>query len=193
MKFGYARVSTQDQKLDLQIDELLKNGVSEKNIFTEKVTGTKKDRPDLQEMIKRLREGDTVVVWKLDRIGRSTKHLVDLMNYFNEHNINFISIKDNIDTSTAMGKFIFTIFAGLAEFERDMTSERTKAGLESARARGRKGGRPPKNPKSIERALQLYDSKNWAISEIEKMTGISKATLYRYIRKREKEDSIENI
>ncbi|NLK24921.1 MAG: recombinase family protein [Clostridiales bacterium] len=185
MKFGYARVSTKDQNLDLQVDELLKNGVRKENIFKEKITGTKKERPELQELLKRLREGDTVVVWKLDRIGRSTKHLVDLMNYFKEHNINFISLKDNIDTSTAMGKFIFTVFAGLAEFERDMTSERTKAGLESARARGRTGGRPPKNPKAIERALQLYDSKDWAISEIEKMTNVSKPTLYRYLKKRD--------
>lgn len=184
MKFGYARVSTQDQNLDLQIDELLKVGVEEENIFKEKITGTKKDRPEFQELLKRLREGDAIVVWKLDRIGRSTKHLVDLMNYFNEHNINFISIKENIDTSTAMGKFIFTIFAALAEFERDMISERTKAGLSSARSRGRKGGRPAKNQKSIDRALQLYDSKSWAISEIEKMTNVSKATLYRYLRDR---------
>ncbi len=111
---------------------------TKKNIYSEKVTGTKKDRPAFNEMLKYLHEGDTVVVYKLDRIGRSTKHLVDLINDFQEKGINFVSINENIDTTTAMGKLVFTIFSGLAQFERDIISERTKSGLDAARARGRK-------------------------------------------------------
>jgi len=182
MIFGYARVSTQDQNLDLQIDALKQYGVDQ--IFQEKMTGTKRERPQLDEMLKYLRKGDTVVVWKLDRIGRSTKHLVDLINEFGEKGINFVSLKDGIDTSTATGKLVFTIFAGLAEFERDMISERTKAGLESAIARGRKGGRPRKDEDKVNLALKMYDSKQYSITEITKATGVSKTTLYRYIKKR---------
>ena len=182
MIFGYARVSTQDQNLDLQIDALKQYGVDQ--IFQEKMTGTKRERPQLDEMLKYLRKGDTVVVWKLDRIGRSTKHLVDLINEFGEKGINFVSLKDGIDTSTATGKLVFTIFAGLAEFERDMISERTKAGLESARARGRNGGRPRKDEDKVKLALKMYDSKQYSITEITKATGVSKTTLYRYIKER---------
>ncbi len=182
MIFGYARVSTHDQNLDLQIDALKQYGVDQ--IFQEKMTGTRRERPQLDEMLKYLRKGDTVVVWKLDRIGRSTKHLVDLINEFGEKGINFVSLKDGIDTSTATGKLVFTIFAGLAEFERDMISERTKAGLESARARGRNGGRPRKDEDKVKLALKMYDSKQYSITEITKATGVSKTTLYRYIKKR---------
>jgi DNA invertase Pin-like site-specific DNA recombinase len=182
MIFGYARVSTQDQNLDLQIDALKQYSVDQ--IFQEKMTGTKRERPQLDEMLKYLRKGDTVVVWKLDRIGRSTKHLVDLVNEFGEKGINFVSLKDGIDTSTAKGKLVFTIFAALAEFERDMISERTKAGLESARARGRNGGRPRKDEDKVKLALKMYDSKQYSITEIIKATGVSKTTLYRYIKKR---------
>jgi DNA invertase Pin-like site-specific DNA recombinase len=123
-------------------------------------------------MLKYLRKGDTV------RIGRSTKHLVYLINEFGEKEINFVSFKDGIDTSTATRKLVFTIFAGLAEFERDMISERTKAGLESARARGRK------DEDKVNLALKMYDSKQYSITEITKATGVSKTTLYRYIEKR---------
>ena len=182
MKFGYARVSTQDQNLDLQLDELNKYGVDK--TYHEKMTGTKKDRPELEELYKVLREGDTVVVWKLDRIGRSMKHLIELIDDFKNKGIGFVSLKENIDTTTATGKLIFRIFASLAEFERDMISERTKAGLESARARGRKGGRPKKGNGKVQLALKMYDSKEYSISQIEEATGISKATLYRRIKER---------
>jgi DNA invertase Pin-like site-specific DNA recombinase len=182
MIFGYARVSTQDQNLDLQIDALKKYGAE--RIFEEKMSGTKKDRPQLEEMLKYLRPGDTVVVWKLDRIGRSFKHLVDLINYFGDNGIHFVSLKESIDTSTATGKLVFTIFAGLAEFERDMIVERTKAGLESARARGRKGGRPSTDSDKIKLALKMYDSKQYSIPEITQATGVSKTTLYRYVKAR---------
>ena len=178
MLFGYARVSTEDQSLDLQVDALKQFGVEK--IFEEKVSGTKKDRPQLNEMLKYLRASDTVVVWKLDRIGRSSKHLVELMNHFQDQGINFVSLKDSIDTSTATGKLVFTIFAGLAEFERDMIAERTKAGLAAARARGRKGGRPRKLQEKVNLALKMYDSRQYALTEIASATGVSKTTLYRY-------------
>ena len=180
MIFGYARVSTQDQNLDMQIDELKKQGCE--RIYKEKITGTKKDRPELEEMLKTLRAGDTVIVYKLDRISRSTKHLIELSDFFNENNVEFISIQDKIDTSTPMGRFFFRMMSSIAELERDIISERTKGGLASARARGRKGGRPKVDEKKVQLAKKMYDSKEYSISEIVKATGISQATLYRYIK-----------
>jgi len=186
MLFGYARVSTQEQKLDLQIDALLKYGVSEKNIFHEKITGTKKERPEFNELLKRLRIDDTLVVWKLDRVGRSTKHLVELITDFNQRGINFVSLNENIDTTTAVGKLIFSIFSALAQFERDIISERTIAGLQSARARGRKGGRPKLPDNKIKVALKMYESKDYPISQIIDTVGISKTTLYKYLNSENK-------
>lgn len=183
MRFGYARVSTQDQNLQMQIDELKKAGVEEQHIYKEKITGTRKDRPQLEELLKVLREGDTLIVWKLDRIGRSMKNLIELIEEFNEREVNFVSLHENIDTTSATGKLVFRIFASLAEFERDMISERTKAGLESARARGKKGGRPSKKNEKVELALKMYKSKEYSISQITEATGLSKTTLYRYIEK----------
>lgn len=177
MIIGYARVSTQDQNLQLQIDALGKAGCFE--IFEEKVSGTKKDRPALNEMLKMLRAGDRVVVYKLDRISRSTKHLIELAELFEEKQVEFVSIQDNIDTSTAMGRFFFRIMASVAELERDITIERTKAGLEAARVRGRKGGRPKVIKKKLEMAIKMYNSKQYSISEIVNAAGISQATLYR--------------
>lgn len=185
MIFGYARVSTQDQNLDLQIDELIKYGVDKEKIYCEKITGTKKERPELDELLKRLSKGDTVVVWKLDRIGRSMKHLIELIDGFKNKGVQFVSLKENINTTSATGKLIFNLFASLAEFERDMISERTKAGLQSARARGRKGGRPKKGNGKVELALKMYDSKEYSISEIVEATGLSKPTLYRRINERD--------
>jgi DNA invertase Pin-like site-specific DNA recombinase len=185
MIFGYARVSTQDQNLDAQIDALEKFGCDE--IFQEKMTGTRKDRPKLEELLKVLRKGDKVVVYKLDRISRSTKHLIELSELFEEKGVDFVSIQDNIDTSTAIGRFFFRTMASIAELERDIISERTQAGLQAARARGRKGGRPKKDNKKIELALKMYDSKQYSIPEITEATGVSKTTLYRYIEKRNKQ------
>lgn len=186
MIFGYARVSTQDQNLDLQIDELIKYGVDKEKIYCEKITGTKKDRPQLEELLKRLSKGDTVVVWKLDRIGRSFKHLIELIEDFKTKGVQFVSLKENIDTTTPTGELIFHIFASLAKFERDMISERTKAGLVAARARGRNGGRPTAKKEKVELALKMYDSKDYSIEQILEATGISKATLYRRINERDK-------
>lgn len=186
MIVGYARVSTQEQNLQLQLDALEKAGCIE--IFEEKMTGTKRDRPALNEMLRMLREGDRVIVYKLDRISRSTKHLIELAELFEEKGVEFVSIRDNIDTSTATGKFFFRMMASIAELERDIISERTKAGLESARARGRKGGRPKAPKKALQTALKMYHSKDYSISEIVKATGISQATLYRALKQQESKE-----
>jgi len=179
MIIGYARVSTQDQNLQMQLDALQNAGCFE--IFEEKVSGTKKDRPALNEMLKMLREGDKVVVYKLDRISRSTKHLIELADFFDSKGVEFVSIQDNIDTSTPMGRFFFRVIASIAELERDILSERTKGGLASARARGRSGGRPKVDSKKLQLALKMYRSKQHSISEIVSATGISQSTLYRNI------------
>lgn len=177
MIFGYARVSTQDQNLEMQLDAL--NNYGCERFFQEKMTGTRKERPQLDEMIKQLRQGDKVVVFKLDRIGRSTKHIIELSETFEKMDVELVSIKDQLDTSTAMGRFFFRFMASLAELERDIISERTKAGLSSARARGRKGGRPRVSEKKLKLAIKMYNSKHYSISEIVAATGISQATLYR--------------
>lgn len=182
MIVGYARVSTQEQDLQMQLDELGKMGCFQ--IFQEKISGTKKDRPELQKMLDMLRPGDRVVVYKLDRISRSTKHLIELAEHFEQNGIEFISVMDKIDTSTPTGRFFFRMMASIAELERDITSERTKSGLAAARARGRKGGRPTTDAKKIKTALKMYDSKQYSISEITKTVGISAPTLYRHLEKR---------
>src|SRR5699024_6008756 len=153
-------------------------------IFQEKVTGAKRERPQLTEMEKILRAGDSVVVYKLDRISRSTKHLIELSETFESLEVNFISLKDNVDTSSSMGKFFFRVMASLAELERDIIIERTRSGLEAARSRGKKGGRPSKDVTSINLALKMYDSKEYSIPQILSASKLSKTTLYRYINKR---------
>ncbi|WP_129727893.1 recombinase family protein [Ectobacillus funiculus] len=182
MIFGYARVSTQDQNLEMQLDTFSKYGVDE--VFQEKMSGTKKDRPQLAKMIDKLRKGDKVVIYKLDRISRSTKHLIELSELFEEKEVDFVSIQDQIDTSTPMGRFFFRTMASIAELERDIIRERTKAGLESARARGRVGGRPKADKKDVEKALKLYDSQTMTVDEIAEMTRVSRATIYRAVKER---------
>jgi DNA invertase Pin-like site-specific DNA recombinase len=183
MKIGYARVSTQDQKLELQLDELRSYGCE--MIFREKISGKSKDRSQLIKMVDQLRKGDVVVVWKLDRLGRSLKDLIDLVSTFREKGVEFVSLKDGIDTGTATGRFTFNIFASLAEFEREINKERTKAGLEAARARGRKGGRPAGlSNEALAKATSakiLFDSGEKTVKEIADGLGISRASCYRYI------------
>ncbi len=180
MIFGYARVSTEDQNLNRQLDQL-KDAGAEK-IYKEKITGTKKDRPELSKLLEYARDGDTIIITDLTRISRSTKDLISLVEELGNRGINIKSLKESwLDTTTAQGKLMFTIMAGLSQFERDLISERTKEGLKSARARGRSGGRPRKSDKDIQKALKLYNSKDYTIKEITEMTNISKATLYRYI------------
>lgn len=180
MKFGYARVSTQDQNLDMQLDALKGFGCDQ--IFQEKITTRKTERPQLEEMIKILRPGDTVVIFKLDRISRSTKHLIELSELFENKGVQFVSLQDSIDTSTPMGRFFFRVMASIAELERDIVSERTRAGLSAARARGRKGGRPKADEKQVKLAVKMYKSKDYSIKEIVEATGVSQATLYRNLK-----------
>jgi DNA invertase Pin-like site-specific DNA recombinase len=186
MKIGYARVSTRDQHLELQIDALEKDGC--KRIYTEVMSGTKSERPKLQELLGNLRPGDVVVVWKLDRLGRSLKHLVELINQFIQQDVGLRSLNDHIDTTTPQGRLIFNIFASLAEFERDLIQERTNAGLAAARARGRLGGKPKglsKEAESIACAAEtLYKEGKLSVNQIIKQLGIAKATFYNYLRRR---------
>jgi DNA invertase Pin-like site-specific DNA recombinase len=184
LKIGYARVSTSDQSLDLQLDALEKAGCVK--IFKEKQSGIKDDRPQLLELLDYARVGDVLVVYKLDRLGRSTKRLIELSEELEKREIELVSIRDSIDTTTAVGKAMFKMLAVLAEMERYLISERTRAGLESARARGRVGGRPKKDNRQVEKALKLYDTEQYTVKEIEEMTSVSKATLYRSIKNREK-------
>lgn len=182
MKLGYARVSTQDQNLDRQIDQL--KAVGCERIFTEKITGTKSDRQELNKLLEQLRPGDTIIICELTRLSRSTKDLFQLVDKIEKAGANIKSLKESwLDTTTPQGKLMFTIFAGISQFERDLISQRTKEGLDSARARGRKGGRPQKISQKVELALKMYQSKQYSISEIVEATGISKSSLYRYIDK----------
>jgi DNA invertase Pin-like site-specific DNA recombinase len=180
MLIGYARVSTQDQTLNLQKDALEKIGC--KKIFTDTASGAKAEREGLDEALEYVREGDTLVVWRLDRLGRSLKHLIETITELNNRKIGFKSIQENIDTTTSGGKLVFHIFGALAEFERDIIRERTQAGLIAARARGRKGGRPKAlTPKKAQMVHDLYRNKENSIDEICKTLNISRTTLYRYI------------
>jgi len=187
MLVGYARVSTQDQTLALQQDALHQAGCD--RIFTDAASGAKTDRPGLDEAIAYARSGDTLVVWRLDRLGRSLPHLIETVRGLEQRDIGFKSLTEQIDTTTSGGKLIFHVFAALAEFERDVIRERTQAGLAAARARGRRGGRPKaaalNDAKKVALAQRLYDDKTHSIDEICKTLRISRATLYRYIIRRE--------
>ena len=183
MLIGYARVSTNEQNLDLQRDALLKAGVSAKNLYTDTVTGVKAERPGLTQALSHLRDGDTFIVWRLDRLGRSLKHLIETVTELKSQGVAFKSLTVNIDTSTATGTLVFQIFGALAEFERNLITERTVAGLDAARARGRKGGRPPRKPSSrrVTYAKHLYRDQKLPIAEILTMLNVSKSTLYRWL------------
>lgn len=180
MLIGYARVSTDDQNLDLQRDALEKANCEQ--IFTDQVSGTKARRPGLEQALSHLRSGDTLVVWRLDRLGRSLRHLIDTVTDLQERGIGFKSLQESIDTTTSGGKLVFHIFGALAEFEREIIRERTQAGLQAARARGKTGGRPKALSKSkAEMARQLYQDKAHSINEICQTLGISRMTFYRYV------------
>ncbi len=180
MLIGYARVSTSDQTLNLQKDAL--NNIGCSKIFTDVISGSTTERQGLVEALSYVREGDTLVVWRLDRLGRSLKHLIEAITALNNRKIGFKSIQENIDTTTSGGKLIFHIFGALAEFERDIIRERTQAGLQAARARGRLGGRPKAlTDQKLSIAQALYKDKSNSIADICKTLNISRATLYRYI------------
>lgn len=182
MEIGYARVSTGEQTLDLQHDALTNAGCGK--IYQETASGAKADRPVLDEVLSYLRGGDTLVVWRLDRLGRSLEHLIDVVSMLAERGISFKSLTEQIDTTTPGGKLIFHVFGALAEFERDLIRERTHAGLAAARSRGRVGGRPKKltDPKQLELARALYKGGQTDIETICRTLGISRATLYRAVK-----------
>lgn len=181
MLVGYARISTQEQTLDLQKDALRKAGCE--RFFTDVISGAKQERKGLQEVLSFMREGDTLVVWKLDRLGRSLKHLIETVTALNQRGIGFRSLTEQIDTTSSGGKLIFHVFGALAEFERDLIRERTNAGLVAARARGRQGGRPRRlDGKKLKLLQQLWADKGNSIEDILSTLNISKSTLYRYVR-----------
>lgn len=181
MLIGYARVSTQDQTLDLQKDALQKIGCTK--IFTDTASGSSIERLGLNEALQFLRPGDALVVWRLERLGRSLQHLIETISRLQQREIGFKSLTENIDTTTPGGKLIFHVFGALAEFERDLIRERTQAGLIAARARGRRGGRPILlNPKQRLLLQTFYADKESRIADILSTLHISKSTLYRYLK-----------
>ena len=180
ISIGYARVSTQDQNLALQQDALAKANCD--RVFTDTASGAKADRPGLRDAFSHLRQGDTLVVWKLDRLGRSLKNLIEVTQDLEKRGIGLRSLQEQIDTTTPGGKLVFHVFGALAEFERDLVRERTNAGLVAARARGRVGGRKPVlTGKKAETALALYHSKKVPVAEICKTLGVSRTSLYRLV------------
>lgn len=181
MLIGYARVSTADQNLLLQEDALTAAGCEE--IYTDTASGVKSERPGLNDALSHLRKGDTLVVWKLDRLGRSLGNLIQIVKELSEKTIGFKSLQENIDTTTSGGQLIFHIFGALAQFERELIKERTHAGLKAARVRGRLGGRPGLlNKQQIKKLKDHYDKGDLSVNEICKLFNITKPTLYRYLR-----------
>jgi DNA invertase Pin-like site-specific DNA recombinase len=185
MLIGYARVSTVDQTLALQQDALTKAGCEK--IFTDTVSGSVAERPGLAEALNFARSGDTLVVWRLDRLGRNLRHLIDTVNTLKKRDVQFRSLQEQVDTSTSGGKLVFHLFGMLAEFERDLIRERTQAGLAAARARGRVGGRPRaqalNTPEKVQLARALHKDKRYAVEDIRRTLRVSRTTFYRYMKK----------
>lgn len=179
MVFGYMRTSKNTQELALQEDALNNYGVDK--IYSEQISGVK-ERKELQSLLEKLREGDTLVVWKIDRLGRTTKELVNLIDTLDKNNIHFVSITENIDTKTPMGKFLVTVLCAMAAMERDVLIMRTRAGLEAARKRGKIGGRPKVAEDKVKQAITLYKSNQYSVKEICDIVKVSRSTLYRYVK-----------
>ena len=181
MLIGYARVSTGDQSLTLQIDALEEAGCE--RVFQDQVSGIANTRPNLNQAINFARPGDTLVVWRLDRLSRSLRDLIETVTLLESRGVQLKSLHESIDTASSSGKLIFHLFGALAEFERNLIKERTLAGLQAARARGRKGGRPPSlDVKKRKLAVKLYNDKNYSVNQVCQVMGISKPTLYKYVK-----------
>ncbi len=181
---GYARVSTSGQELNLQLDALKQAGCKKQQIFTDQISGSKAERPGLAECLKELKKGDTLIIWRLDRLGRSLRNLIDIVERLQKRGVGFRSINDGgIDTNTASGEMIFNIFGTLAQFERRLIQERTQAGLTAARARGRKGGRPKisQDDPKVQMAKKMSKNMSISIGEICATLKISRASYYRYL------------
>lgn len=185
MLIGYARVSTEEQNLDLQTDALKKAGCD--RVFADKVSGAKSERKGLNAALEMLRPGDVLMVWRLDRLGRSLKHLIELIGELEQNGVGFRSLTENIDTTTTGGKLVFHLFGALAEFEKNLIRERTKAGLVAARARGRKGGRKPvMDEKKIRQAQALMNDPQNTITDICKTLGVGRTSFYKYVKSSKK-------
>ena len=185
-KFGYARVSAADQSLDRQIEALKAQGIEDTRIFTDKISGVKESRPGLDDMISRLRPGDSVTVLSFDRAARSTKQLIALAETLQNMDVDFISIKEQIDTTTPQGKLFFTISAAFAEFERDMIKQRQAEGIAIAKANGKYRGKPPVDETKLDAAMSLFrdrDTNGLSVREIAETTGVSRSTIYREANK----------
>jgi DNA invertase Pin-like site-specific DNA recombinase len=177
---GYARVSTSDQNPDLQLDAL--KGAGCFRVFVDRASGALDERPELTKALDQLRPGDTLVVWKLDRLGRSLRHLIDTVAELQRRDVGFRSLQESIDTTTPGGKLVFHLFGALAEFERDIIRERTNAGLDAARARGRAGGRPLRMTlEKVAIARQMYDTHEHTVAVIARTLGVSRASVYRHL------------
>ena len=188
MKIGYARVSTNDQSLDLQLDALKAAGCEK--LFQDVASGASTARPGLSEALNYVRQGDTLVVWRFDRLGRSLQHLIATVTDLEQQGVGFHSVQESIDTTTSGGKLVFHMFAALAEFERNLIRERTEAGLQAARDRGKLGGRPlALNDTKRNLLYRLYDERQHSIAEICEVVGVSKTTLYEYLRRRKQESA----
>lgn len=175
---GYSRVSTLDQHLDLQLSAL--NGIGCARIFEEKASGTRTDRPELANALDYVREGDTLVVWRLDRLGRSLKHLIEVVTALDERGVGFRSVHEGIDTTTSTGRLVFHIFGALAEFERELIIDRTKAGLAAAAERGSKPGRKPSlSGDQVKVVRQMHATGDYTVAAIAKVVGVGRATVYR--------------
>ena len=195
MQIGYARISTDDQTLDLQRDALTKAGCDQ--LFTDTISGAAADRPGLTQALTYARPGDTLVVWRLDRLGRSLRHLIETVTDLEQRGVHFRSLTEAIDTTSPGGKLVFHIFGALAEFERDLIRERTRAGLTAARARGRTGGRPRaaafRDPKKLALARKLYAEQQTPVATICQMLKVSRATFYRYLTTHPTGDTTEPL
>lgn len=188
MKIGYARTSTEAQKLDLQIDALIDAGCEPDSIYSEKISGKKTERPELQACLKALRKGDQLVVWRLDRLGRSFAHLIQTVNELKDRGVGFVSIKENIDTTTPAGELVFHVFASLSQFETELNRERVLAGLEAAKKRGKTGGRKRAlNERQVEQAMTLLRSGNHTPKDIAAQFGCTSRTLYNVAKRYEQE------
>ena len=178
-KIGYARVSTISQNLDSQLDILKKNGCSK--IFTDKITGTSRERPGWDKLIEYVRKGDTIVVTELSRMTRSLMHLLQISEEFSRKEINMVSLRENLDTTSATGRCFFSIMGAISQLEKELKAERAAAGRESARARGRTGGRPRTDPGKLEQAKILYDNSKKTADEVCKSVGVGRRTFYKYL------------
>lgn len=179
-RIGYARVSTDDQNLDLQLDALHKAGIGDDRLYSDTASGKDAERKELAACLKALREGDTLVVWRLDRLGRSLPDLVRIVGELEQKGVSFESLTEKIETGSAAGKLVFHVFAALAEFERNLIRERTRAGLVAARARGRAGGRKPKLTQAqIKEINEMVDAQKLPIGRIAELYGVSRTTIYK--------------